>query len=194
MPTADPPSDRPPITRVLRRLADGEPGAADELLPLVYDELRRIATSRMAHQKPGQTLQATALVHEAWVRLGARDAVEWSDRAHFFGAAARAMRFILVEQTRRKGRDKRGGGLQREPLHDDIAAPEPTAGIDFGELDRALSLLEAKHPRPARLVMLRYFGGLPMAEIAELLGISLRSTERDWLFARTWLRRVLDDE
>lgn len=191
MSASDPPTDRPPITRVLQRLAAGEPGAADELLPMVYEELRQLAQARVARLAPGQTLQATALVHEAWVRLGARDAVQWHDRAHFFGAAARAMRFILVEQARRKHSGKRGGGSAREVLHDDIAAPEEADAFDLEALDRALTQLEQEHERCARLVTLRYFGGLAMEEIAELLEVSDRTAQRDWLFARTWLRLAL---
>lgn len=125
------------------------------------------------------------------MRLGARDAVQWDDRAHFFGAAARAMRLILVDQARHKGRDKRGGGKQREPLSDEIAAPEMAANLDLQLLDRALTSFEDQHPRPARLVMLRYFGGLGMEEIAKMLEVSLSTVERDWLFARTWLRREM---
>lgn len=184
-------SPQPAITRILDRLAKGEPGAADELVPVVYEELHRLAQSRIAQLAPGQTMQATALVHEAWVRLGAREAVDWNDRAHFFGAAARAMRFILIERVRHQRRQKRGGGQSAAPLHDDIAAPEATGGLDLEQLDAALTRFEAEHPRQARLVNLRYFGGLAMEEIAELLEVSLRTVERDWLFARSWLRRVM---
>lgn len=189
MPASDSSPERPPITQILRRLEAGESGAADELLPLVYDELRQLARSRMAALAAGQTLQATALVHEAWVRLGAREAVHWDDRAHFFGAAVRAMRLILVDQARRKGRDKRGGGQRPEGLQADIEAPATGSGdLDLEALDAALTRLEAKHPRQARLVMLRFFGGLAMQDIAEQLAVSLATAERDWLFARAWLK------
>lgn len=186
----DPPPDQPPITRILRQLAAGEAGAADELLPLVYEELRQLARGRMAQLKPGQTMQATALVHEAWVNLGAREAVHWDDRSHFFGSAACAMRFILVQQARSKRRQKRGGDQQREPLYD-IEAPMTDSGFDLEALDQALTRLEAEHELHARLVNLRYFGGLGMQEIADMLSISLRTAERSWVFARSWLRREL---
>ncbi|MCA8964515.1 MAG: sigma-70 family RNA polymerase sigma factor [Planctomycetes bacterium] len=186
------PADRPPITQALQRLAAGHPGAADQLLPLVYDELRRLASSRLVGQGPGQTVEATALVHEAWLRLGGADAVHWDDRAHFFGAAARAMRFILVDHARHRARIKRGGDQKHEPLPPDVAVPEVAGEVDVEALDLALTRFEEEHPRPARLVMLRYFGGLPMEEIAKLLQVSLRTAERDWLFARSWLRARLE--
>ena len=195
MSAREPESEAPAITRILQRLGRGEPGAADDLVPAVYDELREMARHRIAQLAPGQTVQATALVHEAWMRLGGREAVDWNDRAHFFGAAARAMRFILVEQARHRGRIKRGGGERPESLEDDrIAAPEESAALDLQALDRALDRMEHEHPRPAKLVMLRYFGGLGMEEIAETLAISLRTAERDWQFARSWLRRALADD
>lgn len=178
-----------PITQVLSRLANGEQSAADELLPLVYEHLRSLARARVG--SADQTMQATALVHEAWVRLGAREAVTWESRGHFYGAAARAMRHILVEQARRRRSIKRGGERRAEEFEPDVAAPDEAVGLDLEALDLALTRFQEVHPRPARLVTLRYFGGLEMAEIAEVLGISLRTAERDWTFARTWLRRAL---
>ena len=163
-------------------------------MPLVYDELRQLAQARVARLAPGQTLQATGLVHEAWVRLGAREAVDWRNRAHFFGAAARARRFILVEQARRKAAIKRGGDHRHEPLVDQVAAPEAAAPFDLQALDRALIRLEREHERSARLVMLRYFGGLEMAEIAELLEVTPRTLQRDWQFASSFLRVALEEE
>jgi RNA polymerase sigma factor (TIGR02999 family) len=161
-------------------------------LPLVYDELRKLAATKLAHEKPGQTLQATALVHEAYVRLvgGGADAQSWDNRGHFFAAAAEAMRRILVERARRKGREKRGGHLRRIEL----AAAEIAIGpqnADILALDEALTQLAQAHPEKAELVKLRYFAGLTGDEAARALGISPATADRYWTFARAWLFRRL---
>jgi RNA polymerase sigma factor (TIGR02999 family) len=182
------------VTRVLSAIEQGDPRAAEQLLPLVYEELRELAAQRLARERPGQTLQATALVHEAYLRLVDVDqAQHWNSRGHFFAAAAEAMRRILVEQARRKRRVKHSGGRHRVDLEEaaEIAEPE---GEDLLALDEALERLERADPAAARLVKLRYFAGLTSAEAAEALGISLRSAERNWTYARTWLHRALSGE
>ena len=181
----------PDITRILADIEAGDAQSAAELLPLVYDELRRLAAARLAQEKPGQTLQATALVHEAYLRLvGDGGGPAWNGRGHFFAAAAEAMRRILVEQARRKGRLKRGGGRQRV----DWQAHEPTAGgpdLDLLALDEALMRFAADHPEKAELVKLRYFAGLTLAEAAVALGVSTATADRHWRYARAWLARRL---
>ena len=166
---------------------------AEQLLPLVYDELRALARSRVAREKPGQTLQATVLVHEAFLRVageGDREK-EWNGRAHFFGAASRAMRRILVEQARRKARLKHGGAGQRVDLEEvEIVAESPSG--DVLAVDEAVKRLEREDPRKAQLVNLRYFGGLTNAETAEVLGVSVGTVERDWRFVRSWLQTELE--
>lgn len=169
---------------------------AEELLPLLYAELRSLAGAQMARLRPGQTLQPTALVHEAYLELvGDRDP-GWNGRGHFFGAAARAMREILVDHARARAADKRGGGV--EPLRldttgfDEVGAPGGALPLDdVLAIDRAIERLEAEHPRPAELVVLRYFGGLTMEEAASALEISLRTAEREWRFARALLADAL---
>jgi RNA polymerase sigma factor (TIGR02999 family) len=179
------------VTRILSAIEQGDPHAAEQLLPLVYDELRRLAAQRLAREKPGQTLQATALVHEAYLRLvNVEAASPWKSRGHFFAAAGLAMRRIFVETSRRKRRVKHGGGRQRVDLDDALAVAEPVVH-DWLALDEALQRLELADPVAARLVNLRYFAGLTTAEAAEALGISLRSAERNWTYARTWLHRAL---
>jgi RNA polymerase sigma factor (TIGR02999 family) len=178
------------VTRLLDAAAAGDPSAAADLLPLVYDELRRLAAARLAGEKAGHTLQATALVHEAYLRLvGGGQPDGWNGRGHFFGAAAEAMRRILIESARRKGRHKHGGGRRRVDLDDAPTADGP--GDDLLDLDAALTRLEAADPPAAQLVKLRYFAGLGMAEAAAALGVSLRTAERNWTFARTWLHREI---
>jgi RNA polymerase sigma factor (TIGR02999 family) len=180
------------VTRILSAIEGGDPGAAEQLLPLVYDELRRLAAQKLAHEKPGQTLEATALVHEAYVRLvDVEKAQQWNGRGHFFASAAEAMRRILVENARRKGRKKHGGGRRRVNL--DVALGVADAAVDLLALDEALSRLEAADPVAARLVTLRYFAGLTTAAAAEMLGISVRSAERNWTYAKSWLHRELAD-
>jgi RNA polymerase sigma factor (TIGR02999 family) len=174
-------------TRLLEAAAVGDPKAAADLLPLVYAELRRLASARMSDEKPGQTLQPTALVHEAYVRLvGSGQPTGWNSRGHFFAAAAEAMRRILVENARRKASLKRGGEREREELPESrLLAPE--VSDDLIALDEALSQLSETDAVAARLVNLRYFAGLTSAQAAEALGISARTADRTWLYARTWL-------
>jgi RNA polymerase sigma factor (TIGR02999 family) len=179
------------VTQILSAIEQGDPSAAAQLLPLVYDELRRLAAQKLAQERPGQTLDATALVHEAYLRLvDADQAQQWNSRGHFFAAAAEAMRRILVEQARRKGRLKRGG----DRLRLDVAAHEPAvAGPDLDVLavDEALSELARQHPEKAELVKLRYFAGLTLAEAASALGFSPATGDRHWRYARAWLARRL---
>jgi len=180
----------------LHAIAEGDPQAASQLLPLVYDELRQLAAHRLAHQAPGQTLQPTALVHEAYLRLvGDPEGEDWDNRGHFFAAAAEAMRRILVENARRKGRRKRGGDLTRRDLDaaDQVAVPEIRE--DLLALDEALTKLTSVDPQAAQLVQLRYFAGLSIPEAAQALGVSPRTADRLWAFARVWLlREVGGDE
>lgn len=182
------------VTRILHALADGDPQAASQLLPLVYDELRELAGHRLARMSPGQTLQPTALVHEAYLRLVGDEGAEashWDNRAHFFAAAAEAMRRILVENARRKGRHKRGGGLTRINFDavEQVAAPEVRE--DLLALDEALTKLTSVDSQSAQLVQLRYFAGLSIPEAAETLGVSPRTADRLWAFARAWLLREI---
>jgi RNA polymerase sigma factor (TIGR02999 family) len=179
------------VTRILSDLARGDAHAAGQLLPLVYEELRKLAAARMAEEAPGNTLDATALVHQAYLRLvGPADAARWDDRGHFFAAAAEAMRRILVEAARRKRRVKHGGGRRRVAL--DAAAPaEPDPRHDLIALDAALTRLEYEDPQAAKLVELRHFAGMSVAEAALALGISPRTADRLWSFARAWLHREL---
>jgi RNA polymerase sigma factor (TIGR02999 family) len=177
------------VTRILEDIDRGDPQAAAQLLPLVYDELRQLAAAQLAQEAPGNTLDATALVHEAYVRLvGPADAGRWANRSHFFAAAATAMRRILIESARHKQRLCHGGGRQRQELHPDlVAAPEPDE--ELLSLDTALARLAKQDPLKARLVELRYFAGLTGDQAAEVLGISPSKADRYWVFARAWLRR-----
>ena len=184
------------VTRVLSAAALGDPHAAGQLLPLVYDELRKLAAQRLSREAAGQTLQATALVHEAYLRLvggddGDGDGQRWNGRGHFFAAAAEAMRRILVEGARRRRRLKRGGDMGRESLEGAEIAATDDAPEDLLELDAALDRLDAADPVAARLVKLRYFAGLTIAQAAETLGISPRKADFLWSFARAWLRREM---
>ena len=179
----------PSITQVLQAVQQGE-GNSEELLPLVYDELRRIAAARLALERPGQTLQATALVHEAWLRLSPNGNEQWKGRGHFFAAAAEAMRRILVENARRKRRLKHGGQLQRVDLAE-IELPAPMPDEELLALDEALEKLATANPRGAELVKLCFFTGLTQAEAARELGISVATAERTWTFARAWLFREM---
>jgi len=177
------------VTRLLDAAAAGEPRAAAELLPLVYAELRRLAAARLSTEKPGQTLEPTALVHEAYLRLvGAAEPRAYRDRGHFFAAAATAMRRILVDQARRKLSDKRGGGRHRQEL-EDVAAPAPDD--ELLALNDALDRLAAEDPLKARLVELRYFAGLTTDQAAAALGISPRTADRHWSYARAWLQTAV---
>ncbi|MFO0809259.1 MAG: sigma-70 family RNA polymerase sigma factor [Gemmataceae bacterium] len=184
------------VTRILSAIEQGDPHAAEELLPLVYDELRKLAAQKLAQEKPGQTLQATALVHEAYLRLtasGGGDASgQFANRGHFFAAAAEAMRRILINHARDKGRQKRGGDWQRIDL-DGIAAADPNAADDVLALDDALQKLERQNKPCAELVKLRFFTGLTTEEAAAALGIAPRTAHRYWAFARAWLYDALRD-
>ena len=194
------------VTRILDAIDRGDPHAAGRLLPLVYEELRRLAAQKLTHEAPGQTLQATALVHEAYLRLvasGGRqppDEPHWKGRAHFFAAAAEAMRRILVERARRRKRVRHGGGKKRIDLdaalelHQPAHAGRPPADDDLLALDEALTRLAALNSVRAELVKLRFFAGLTMPEAAEALGVSLATAERYWTFARTWLYAELAGE
>ena len=183
-----------PVTQILSAIEQGDPQAAGDLLPLVYDELRKLASQRLGQEKPGQTLPATALVHEAYLRLVDKDAApNWNSRGHFFAAAAEAMRRILVESARRKASVKHGGGRQRVDLDSACAAIEPPSP-DLLALDEALSKLATTEPAKAELVKLRYFAGLTMPEAATVLAVSLATAERYWTFARSWLYAELNDE
>jgi RNA polymerase sigma factor (TIGR02999 family) len=174
-------------TRILNAIGQGDPQAAAQLLPLVYDELRRLAAQRLAQEKPGQTLQPTALVHEAYLRLvGKGDGPPWDGRGHFFAAAAEAMRRILVENARRKRRRKRGGDRQRVDL-EQVEAVSDAPSEDLLALDEALDLLAAEDGPKAELIKLRYFAGLSVAEAARCLGISRATADRHWAYARAWL-------
>lgn len=179
------------VTRILSDIEQGDPSAAEQLLPLVYEELRKLAAARLAHEKPGQTLQATALVHDAYIRLVDADkAQHWNSRGHFFGAAAEAMRRILVEEARRKRRNKHGGGRQQR----DIESAEPVMegpDTDVLAIDEALTKLSEAHPEKAELVKLRFFAGLTLDEAGSALGISSASADRYWKYARAWLSREL---
>jgi RNA polymerase sigma factor (TIGR02999 family) len=179
------------VTRILSAVEQGDPHAAEQLLPLVYDELRQLAALKLAHENPGQTLQATALVHEAYLRLVDVDqAQHWNSRRHFFAAAAEAMRRILVENARRKQTRRRGGSLVRQDLDAlDIAAPDWPE--DLVALDEALDRLAAVDKRAADLVQLHFFAGLPLAEVAQHLGISPRTADRLWAYARAWLHQEI---
>jgi RNA polymerase sigma factor (sigma-70 family) len=201
------------FTRILSRIERGDPVAAEKLLPLVYDELRKLAAARLAHEKPGQTLQATALVHEAYLRLvgsdrraepgtvsevraGQSSSVEaaqiYNSRGHFFAAAAEAMRRILVEKARHRGRLKHGGQRQRVDL-DSACAVQEAPSLDILALDEALTKLAAAEPAKAELVKLRFFAGLTMPQAADALGVSLATAERYWTFAKAWLYSELAD-
>jgi len=181
------------VTRILSAIEQGDPHAAEQLLPLVYDELRKLAAQKLAQEKPGQTLQATALVHEAYLRLVQSPQREqgqsWNTRGHFFAAAAEAMRRILVDNARRKQADKHGGDRLRVDLPEDLAAE--ARSDDLAALDEALSRLERHDPDAARLVKLRYFAGLSHQDAAEALGISRGAADRLWALGRAWLLRQL---
>jgi RNA polymerase sigma factor (TIGR02999 family) len=181
------------VTRILSAIEQGESDAAEELLPLVYDELRKLAAARLAQENPGQTLQATALVHEAYVRLVDVDkAQRWNSRGHFFAAAAEAMRRILIENARRKKRIKRGGDLQRVEI-EIPSLPTSMSSDELIALDDALNKLKAEDPIKAELVTLRYFGGMTIEQACEVLGISRVTARRYWTYARAWLHRQIAD-
>jgi len=179
-----------PITLLLQRIGQGDPRAPDELLPLVYGELRRLAAAKLAREAPGQTLQPTALVHEAWLRLGGDEQPAWENRAHFFFAAAEGMRRILIDNARRKKALRHGGALARVNASDtgfDLAAASTTPDDELLLVNEALDALAAHDPRKAELVKQKYFVGLTLEEAARVLGISERTAKRDWAYARAWL-------
>jgi RNA polymerase sigma factor (TIGR02999 family) len=181
-------------TRILSAIEQGDPHAAEQLLPLVYDELRRLAAARLAQEAPGQTLQPTALVHEAYLRLvGAEQAQQWDGKGHFFAACAEAMRRILVERARHKGTQKRGGGQRRLDLEQLSLADEGRAD-ELLALDEALAELERHDASAAGLVKLRYFAGLSHQQAAEALGVGRRAADRLWALARAWLYQRLSEE
>ena len=184
------------VTLILSHIEGGDRAAAEQLLPLVYDELRRLAFVKLAQERPGQTLQATALVHEAYLRLTGVDPgrSKWDGRAHFFAAAAEAMRRILVEEARRKNSAKRGDGAACRERHDphELAVAGGLDAMEALAIHEGLDRLAVKSPRKAELVKLRYFLGCTMAEAAEVLGIALGTAEDDWTYAKAWLRRELD--
>ena len=182
-----------PVTQILNQIQQGDPHAAEQLLPLVYDELRKLAAQKLAHEKPGQTLQATALVHEAYLRLVANQGREagrgepnWNSHGHFFAAAAEAMRRILVNRARDKGRLKRGGGRRRVNLNA-ISDPATVGDDDLLDLNDALDGLTSAHPECAELVKLRFFAGLTLEEASSALGLARRTADRQWAFAKAWL-------
>jgi RNA polymerase sigma factor (TIGR02999 family) len=182
------------VIRILSAVEAGDPSAASQLLPLVYDELRKLAAARLAQEAPGQTLQPTALVHEAYLRLiGPANAPRWDSRGHFFAAAAEAMRRILIENARRKHGPQRGGHLKRQDLD-----PEHAGDLDQSEsllaLNEALDQLATSEPRAAEVVKLRYFAGMTLADVAAALGISPRTADTDWAYARAWLVSAIRDE
>ena len=181
------------VTQILSEIEHGDPAAAERLLPLVYDELRKLAAVKLGHEKPGQTLQATSLVHEAYLKpVDAEKAQHWNSRAHFFGAAAESMRRILVDLARRKQRPKHGGQRQRVEL-DDISCLTDERSDELLLLDAALEKLEAESPEKAQLVKLRYFAGLSHQEAAKSLGISRATADRHWAYAKVFLRCEMDD-
>ena len=188
------------VTRILSQIESGDPAAAEQLLPLVYEKLRKLAAAKLAHEKPGQTLQATALVHEAYLRLvgvqiGELDAARspgWDSRGHFFAAAAEAMRRILINRARDRGRFKRGGNWHSVNL-DQIEVALDTPDEDLLALDEALAQLAADDPACANLVQLRFFAGLTLGQAAASLGISRRTADRQWAYARAWLYNRLAD-
>lgn len=184
------------VTQILSAIENGDTSAADDLLPLVYDELRKLASSKLANEKPGLTIQATGLVHEAWMRLLGSDAeIHWNGRGHFFGAAAKAMQRILVENARRKKSLKAGGNFNQVQLsqvvHEVQRTPED---VDVLDVDEALKKLEAIEPRKAELVRLRFFAGLTLSEAARALGVSGSTADNDWAYAKAWLRVEMADQ
>lgn len=181
------------VTRILNAIEQGDPKATEELIPLVYDELRLLAARKLSHEPPGQTLQATALVHEAYVRLVGAESQDWSSRGHFFTAAAEAMRRILVENARRKKRLKRGGNRQRVELEDATMAIEVPSD-NIVALDEALTKLTRENKAIADTVKLRYFAGLSLEQISEILGVSRRTVSSYWAYARAWLFREIEGE
>jgi len=185
----------PDITRLLNAIQDGDPVAEEELLNLVYGELRRLAAAKMAAEPPGHTLQATALVHEAWLKISNKAGQQWENRRHFFAVAAEAMRRILIDRARRRRRIKHGGNHQRVDFEGvEIAAPASGDDDKLLEIHEALNALSAEDPGKAEVVKLRFFVGLTAEETAKVLGITVRTVERHWAFARTWLYQRVQEQ
>jgi RNA polymerase sigma-70 factor, ECF subfamily len=180
------------ITQILKKAGDGDLSAVNRLMPLVYGELRALAESYLRQERPGHTLGATALVHEAYVRLIGQQAVEWQNRAHFFAIAAQAIRRILVDHARSRETAKRGGDRERVRLDEDVAV-QGERDLDLIVLDDSLEKLARLHPRQAQIIELRFFGGLSLKEVAQTLGVSPRTVDGDWHMARAWLRRELEE-
>lgn len=178
------------VTALLSELTKGNPEAGSKLIPLVYDELRRMANGYMRRERTGHTLQPTALVHEAYLKLSGQHSVDWQNRAHFFGIASQVMRRVLMDHARGHMRDKRGGGVESLPL-DEALVFSPEKSADFLELDSALVRLAAMDPRQAKIVEMRFFGGLTVEETAEVLGVSPKTVKRDWTMAKAWLHGEL---
>lgn len=182
------------VTILLSAITDGDSRAAKDLLPIVYDQLRNLARAQMAREKSGHTLQPTALVHEAYLRLVGGSNIQWNSRAHFFGAAALAMRRILVESARSRHQLKRGGNRERVELTDEAAVAPAEPDVDHIALDEALSKLEATDPRKGQVVMLRYFAGLSVEETAQAIGVSPATVKNDWAYAKAWLYKEMKSE
>lgn len=190
-----PPDERPErITEALAALRAGEPSELDRILPAVYHELHAIAARQMSGERVGHTLQPTALLNEAWIRLSSGDESGWEDRSHFFAVAARAMRQVLVDHARRRAAHKRGGDLQRVTLHDEIATDGSASEFDLLDLHEAIDKLTALDPRLGQLIDLRFFGGLTLDETAAVMQVSRRKVAMDWSFARVWLARELSGD
>jgi RNA polymerase sigma factor (TIGR02999 family) len=181
------------VTRMLQAIERGEAQTSAELLPLVYDELRRLAAHKLSQERPGQTLQATSLVHEAWLRLAGGESRQWEGRKHFFAAAAEAMRRILIENARRKQRQKRGGGGERIDI-EQIELAEALPSNELLALDEALTELSQRDPPAAEFVQLRFFAGLTQQQAADLLGVSRRTADRTWAYARAWLFQQIAED
>lgn len=190
---SSPPSNAGEVTRILSSIQSGNAKAAKELLPLVYDELRRLATLKMAQEAPGQTLQPTALVHEAWLRLGGQESQAWNGRPHFFGAAAEAMRRILIDNARRKRALRHGGGQQRLDVQD-IEIAVDVMDDELLEVNAALERFAFQDKQKAELVKLRYFTGLTIDEAADILGVSAPTAKRWWAYARAWLHKEIETQ
>jgi RNA polymerase sigma-70 factor (ECF subfamily) len=186
-------SDELDVADTLAQLASGNHGAADRLMPLVYDQLRGLARSMLNQESPGQTLQPTALVNETYLRMADQTRVDWRGKTHFFAIGAKMMRRILVDHARSKKRQKRGGGMHRIPLDDDMRVTN-RSDEDVLAIEAALNKLAELDPRQVQIVELRFFGGLTVDEVAEVLGVSKRTVESDWTMVRAWLRRELTEE
>jgi RNA polymerase sigma factor (TIGR02999 family) len=185
--------DEPSVSEILQSLSAGDPEAVDRLFPVVYDQLRRLAESYLQKERPGHTLRATALVHEAYLKLVGQDQVEWKNRAHFMAVSAQAMRRVLIDHARRLGADKRGGGARKVPLDEVPTLSTQAPSMDLLALDESLSRLQADQPEKAAVVEMRFFGGLTDEEVAEVLGVSVRTVIRHWKYAQAWLYRDLRD-